>query len=265
MKMNLNIAFLQTDLVWQDPDQNRKIIKQKIEQIHNADLIVLPEMFTTGFSMAPIDYAESMDGKTIDWMRSLASKKQAVITGSMMVKILSGYVNRLLWVTPDEKILFYDKCHLFTFSGEHQHYLPGRQQVRFELDGWRIAPYICFDLRFPVWSRNKAEEPYDLALYVANWPARRSLQWQALLKARAIENQSYVLGVNRVGVDGNDILYLGDSQLISPLGDVFIHVREIEQVAQVCLNKDVLNEVREQFPFLQEADAFRYLPKDAHV
>lgn len=248
--MHLNITFLQTDIVWQDPGQNRKRLQQKIERIDHTDLIVLPEMFTTGFSMAPADYAETMDGTTVHWMRALATKKQAVITGSIMTKIASGYVNRLLWVEPDGNVAFYDKCHLFTLSNEHQHYLAGQQQVRFQLKEWQIAPYICFDLRFPVWSRNQVEDPYDLALYVANWPAPRRAQWQALLKARAIENQAYVLGVNRVGVDGNDLSYAGDSQLIDPLGDVLVHVHQVEQVAQVNINKEDLHVIRKQLPFL---------------
>jgi predicted amidohydrolase len=257
--MNLNIAFLQTDLIWQAPEKNRENIQKKVNHIDNADLIVFPEMFTTGFSMAPMDYAETMDGETVHWMQALASEKQAVITGSIMLKTPSGYVNRLLWITPEGTVSFYDKHHLFTFANENKYYLPGQQQVRFELHGWRIAPYICFDLRFPVWSRNQASSPYDLALYVANWPASRSMQWQALLKARAIENQAYVLGVNRVGADGNDILYSGDSQLIGPLGDVFIHLHQIEQVAQISLNKKDLDETRKKFPFLQEADSFHLI------
>lgn len=256
--MNLHITFLQTELIWQNPIENRNILKQKIDRIGQTDLIVLPEMFTTGFSMEPENYAETMEGETVAWLKSLAVEKQATITGSMMTQTETGYVNRLLWVSPDQQIQTYDKRHLFTFANEHEHYQAGTEQVRLELNGWTIAPYICFDLRFPVWSRNQPEAPYDLALYVANWPAPRSLQWQALLKARAIENQAYVLGVNRVGVDGNGLAYSGDSQLIDPLGDVHIHLRQIEQTAQVNLNKNELDEVRKKFPFLKEADPFAF-------
>lgn len=255
--MNLHVTFLQTDLAWQNPEQNRSQLGQKLAAIGQTDLIVLPEMFTTGFSMEPEAHAETMDGKTTAWMQKLAAQKQAVIAGSMMGKTETGYVNRLLWATPDGQLDFYDKCHLFTFAQEDQHYQAGKQQVRFKLKGWTIAPYICFDLRFPVWCRNQPAAPYDLALYVANWPAPRSLQWQALLKARAIENQAYVLGVNRVGVDGNGLAYCGDSQLIDPLGDVYIHLRQVEQTAQVGLDKTNLDDVRKQFPFLQEADAYQ--------
>jgi predicted amidohydrolase len=226
-----------------------------------TDLIVLPEMFTTGFTMEPEAVAEPANGPTVAWMREQAAKLGAVITGSIATRDGDGYYNRLVWMRPDGTHETYDKRHLFRMAREHDHYSPGTRRLVVELKGWKILPLVCYDLRFPVWSRNKigADGGYDVLLYVANWPERRRYPWQTLLKARAIENLSYCIGVNRVGKDGTGINYTGDSAAIDYLGQPMTAPSEQEFVTTVALEKAALDEFRAKFPAHLDADEFQLM------
>ena len=253
----LTVALLQADLAWEDDQANTERFDKKIDALQAVDLIVLPEMFSTGFTMEPQKHAQPMSGRTVTWLREKAIRKNADIVGSVVIEEEGEYFNRLIWAKPDESLFTYDKKHLFTFAGEHNHYSAGTGQLVVELNGWRIATFICFDLRFPVWCRN-LNARYDAALFIASWPEKRRTHWQSLLQARAIENQSYVLGLNRVGTDGNDIAYSGDSSVTDPLGNT-LYSSSYKESTYVCrLNKADLQAVREQFPFLKEADAFAF-------
>lgn len=221
---NLTVSIIQSILHWEDAAANLEMFTQKISQIDQpTDLIVLPEMFTSGFTMDPERVAQPMDGTSVQWMQQMARQKDCVIAGSLVIAESGHYYNRLLWVQPDGKISHYDKKHLFSYTGENQKYTPGNQRLIVELKGWKIMPLICYDLRFPVWSRNGFTEEkgfdYDCLLYVANWPDTRSHAWRVMLMARAIENQAYVIGVNRLGEDPNQISYSGDSGIIDPRGE----------------------------------------------
>ena len=210
MRRDLNITLVQSDLHWHDQDVNRDMFSQKIESLsEDTDLIILPEMFTTGFTMEAEQYAEEMDGATLQWMKKMSHKTQAVITGSIIIKEGGSYFNRLIWMRSDGTYDTYDKRHLFAMAGEHEHYTAGQSRLIIDIEGWRICPLVCYDLRFPVWARNNDE--YDVLIYTANWPSMRAAHWNKLLVARAIENQSYVAGVNRVGTDGKGYPYDGDS------------------------------------------------------
>ncbi|PHM38766.1 amidohydrolase [Xenorhabdus innexi] len=255
IEQNLRVTLVQTDLVWENAAKNREHIEHHIEQITDSDLIILPEMFTTGFSMKPQAIAETMDGPSIQWMQRQAAAKNCAIVGSMIITENQHFYNRLLWVNADGSIAHYDKKHLFTFAHEDREYTAGNTPLIVDFKGWKIAAFICYDLRFPVWSRN-LNERYDAALYIASWPARRSLHWRTLLQARAIENQSYVIGVNRVGQDGNQLDYTGDSMLIEPLGEILLHERECEAVKTMTLSLAHVRDTRERFPFLKDADPF---------
>lgn len=224
-----------------------------LNQVQHTNLIVLPEMFTTGFSMNPEKLKETMDGQAVQWMKKLADEKNAAITGSLIIEDKGKIFNRCLWVLPNGKVEFYDKRHLFTMSGEHAHYSPGNNKLVTEYLGWRFCPLICYDLRFPVWSRNT--ENYDVLLYMANWPSVRSHVWENLLVARAIENQAYCIGVNRVGVDGTGLHYSGKSALISPKGTASF-IGEDETVKTFELSYSELHQFRKKFPVLHDRDAF---------
>lgn len=251
---NLKVTLVQADPAWESTAENLQMFTRHLQDVSGTHLIVLPEMFNTGFSMNPDRVAEPMTGTTVTWLRQTARAKNADVVGSAAIEEEGKYFNRLLWAKPDGTLLQYDKRHLFTFAGEHEKYTPGRASLVVSVRGWNIAAFICYDLRFPVWSRNMNGR-YDAALYIASWPERRASHWCALLQARAIENQSYVLGVNRVGTDGNNIAYSGDSTLIDPSGEVRSADRFVEVVKQVVLSRSVLNEVRSRFPFLKDADA----------
>jgi omega-amidase len=256
MKDTLNLALCQCSPVWEDPQANHKMFETHIISVaERADVIVLPEMFTTGFTMDPIKVAQPMTGETVSWMCELATKQNVTIVGSVIIEDEGQYYNRMIWARPNKEPLHYNKKHLFTFAGEDKHYTAGNKQVVVEIAGWKLASFVCFDLRFPVWCRNTEHNQYDAALFIASWPKARSLQWNTLLRARAIENQAYVVAVNRVGKDGNDIHYNGDSQLIDGLGNVLVHEVETESVKLVTLEKTHLQNTRVQFPFLREADA----------
>lgn len=250
----LKITLLQETLSWMDGEANLRHFDAQLDGLTGRDLIVLPEMFTTGFAM---EAAKSSlpQAQVVEWLHQHARRTDALVGGSAAIQTENGAVNRFLLVEPDGTLHQYDKRHLFRMADEHHHYLPGEQRQVFEWRGWRILPQICYDLRFPVFSRNRND--YDLALYVANWPAPRALHWQALLLARAIENQAYVAGCNRVGSDGNQHHYSGDSQIISPQGEI-LSAAEPHQRARLDaeLSLDALNAYRERFPAWQDADRF---------
>ncbi|WP_166921121.1 amidohydrolase [Flavobacterium poyangense] len=251
----MKIALIQSDLYWEQPDKNRNHFEQKINGITEAvELIVLPEMFATGFTMNAKQVAETMQGETVLWMQSLAKQKKCAITGSLIIEENKQYYNRMLFVFPDGKIQQYDKRHLFSLAREDQFYTGGTQKVIVEYSGWKICLQICYDLRFPVFARNV--ENYDLLLYVANWPKVRINAWDALLKARAIENLSYVIGVNRVGTDANNYEHVGHSQVIDFLGNFVLEPQENEGVFIVEIDKEVMLETRKKLDFLGDKDHF---------
>ncbi|MBR9913275.1 MAG: amidohydrolase [Algicola sp.] len=256
MKEQLNIALLQAHLVWENPEQNRINFTNKITAIlEPVDLIVLPEMFTTGFTMNAAPMAETMSGHTVSWMQQMAKQKKAAILGSVIIKEADNYYNRLLFVHPNGQVEHYDKRHTFTLAGEQEVYQAGHQLCVIDYHGWRINPLVCYDLRFPVWSRNTSN--YDVLIYVANWPKVRVAAWTALLKARAIENMSYCLGVNRVGLDGNDYEYSGHSAAYDALGERIDTIPENKEVTEmVTLYKEHLTKYRKKLGFLDDRDTF---------
>lgn len=273
----LTVTTIQADLQWEDKAANLRRLEEKIDGIGvNTELVILPEMFPTGFSMRPETLAEQMDGPTIGWMRSVAARKKIILTGSLIIEEDGNYFNRLVWMLPTGQYGCYDKRHRFAYAGEDQHYAAGRKRLVASVKGWRVLLLVCYDLRFPVWSRQLPPEPaaaaetpnasrsaqleYDLIVYVANWPERRSLAWKTLLQARAIENQSYVIGVNRVGDDGNKIAHAGDSMIIDPLGEVLYHAAPKEEVFTLTLTKEHLETIRQRFPFWKDADYFYIEP-----
>ena len=251
---NLRATLVQSKLHWEDVDANLQMFGEKISSINNTDVILLPEMFSTGFSMRPEIYAEEMNGKAVTWMRAIAEKKQAVICGSLMINGGGKFFNRLIWFQPDGKFFTYDKRHLFSMGDENNHYTAGKEKTIVQWRGWKICPLICYDLRFPVWSRNA--ENYDLLLYVANWPERRSYAWKQLLVARAIENQCYTIGLNRVGADGNKINHSGDSSVIDMKGEILFQKQNEEIIQTVELSKTDLENYRKEFPVLLDRDNF---------
>lgn len=251
----MKIALIQSDLYWEQPDKNRNHFEQKINEISEAvELIVLPEMFATGFTMNAKEVAETMQGETVLWMQSLAKQKKSAITGSLIIEENKQYYNRMLFVFPDGKMQQYDKRHLFSLAGEDQFYTGGTQKVIVDYSGWKICLQICYDLRFPVFARNV--ENYDLLLYVANWPKVRINAWDALLKARAIENLSYVIGVNRVGSDANNYEHVGHSQVVDFLGNYVLDPQENEDVFIVQIDRNVMLETRKKLDFLGDKDCF---------
>jgi predicted amidohydrolase len=252
---NLDIALVQTTLAWHDRTANLQHFDELLEQARGADLIILPEMFTTGFSMDSAGQAEPERGPTSQWLRAQAEKFAAVITGSVIIQAADGsYRNRLLWAQPDGQLLHYDKRHLFRMADEHAHYTAGTEQAVFEVKGWRVRPLICYDLRFPVWSRDA--ETTDLLVYTANWPGARRLHWNRLLPARAIENLCYVAAVNRVGTDGKGFAYTGDSQVLDFQGETLLCAGELDGVVRATLSAADLAAYRERFPAYRDADGF---------
>lgn len=259
----LTITLIQTQLFWEDKAANLAMLEQKINAIDKAtELVVLPEMFSTGFSMRPGQLAETMDGETVGWMKRIAAARKIILTGSVIIEQEGNYYNRLIWMLPNGQYGYYDKRHRFAFAGEDAHYTAGNRRVVAQVNGWKVNLLVCYDLRFPVWARQQLQEgqpEYDLLLYVANWPQRRSHAWQTLLQARAIENQCYVVGVNRVGNDGNDIYHSGDSMVVDPLGQTLYHKADAEDVFTITLQKENLDEVRSKFPFWKDGDSFHLL------
>lgn len=252
---DLRTTIVQTDISWEAVDENLQQLESKLATLSGqTDLIVLPEMFTTGFSMQPEGLAEAPKGRTFGWMQRQAVKLQAAVTGSLIVRENDRYYNRLYWVKPDGSHHTYDKRHLFTLAGEHHHYASGEERTLINYRGWRVLPLICYDLRFPVWSRNTVD--YDLLIYVANWPTPRSLHWRQLLCARAIENQAYTIGVNRVGYDGNDHHYRGDSCIIDYAGQHLAQLALSEQIVTCTLDLEAQQSFRQKLAFLDDRDKF---------
>lgn len=251
---DLKVALIQADLAWEDQDVNLRRFRAKIERIEtDVALIVLPEMFSTGFSMDPARLAQGMDGPSVAWMQACAHDAQADLVGSLIIADGGAYYNRLIWARPDGTLACYDKRHLFRYAGEETVYRPGSDHLLVTCQGWKIRPFICYDLRFPVWTRNIANT-YDAALFVANWPEPRSAHWRALLTARAIENQCYVAGVNRVGVDGNNIAYRGDTCIIDPTGSLVTGQCHGEAIIVGKLSASMLADYRKVFPAWMDAD-----------
>ncbi len=274
LNMNtLKTIFIQSDLSWENPEANRNYFKTKINKITtDVDLIILPEMFTTGFSMNALSLAEEMEGETVAWMRQIAEEKNVAIMGSIIIKESfdsaqddtfnsdkdnNSFYNRLLFVFPSGEIQYYDKRHTFTLAKEHETYTSGNKKLIIAYKGWKICPLICYDLRFPAWARN--QEEYDLLIYVASWPKIRISAWNALLKARAIENMSYTIGVNRIGLDGNKYEYVGHSVAYDALGNALSkEFNENECVISVDLQKEEQNSIRTKLGFLKDRDVFKF-------
>ncbi|HEY4061856.1 MAG TPA: nitrilase family protein [Puia sp.] len=275
----LTITTIQADLRWEDKTANLQCFEEKILALREpTEIVVLPEMFSTGFSMKPQLLAEKMDGPTMAWMKTTAARKKVILTGSLIIEEEGHYFNRLIWMLPNGQYGFYDKRHRFAYAGEDEQYTAGHKRLIASVKGWRVLLLVCYDLRFPVWSRQAPEtipagsasstDPapsaspleYDLIIYVANWPERRSHAWKTLLQARAIENQCFVVGLNRVGNDGNNIYHSGDSMIIDPLGMPLYQAGQEEKTFTYTLWKEKLDEIRARFPFWRDADHFSIEP-----
>jgi len=256
MSEKLNIAFIQANLSWEDAEANRKMFSEKIEKIsNNVELIILPEMFTTGFSMNAENLAEETEAETLKWMQEIATSRATAITGSVIITENDHYYNRLFFVFPDGSYKLYDKRHTFTLAKEDETYTAGTERLIVDYKGWKICPLVCYDLRFPVWARNTVD--YDLLIYVANWPEKRVNAWDALLKARAIENMSYCVGLNRTGEDGDGYVYNGHSAAYDPLGNEITELNRSDVfIAEFSIEKESLTEVRTKLKFLQDRDKF---------
>jgi len=260
----LNVSLLQGATRWHDPEANREYYGALIGDLHRTDLIVLPETFTSGFSNEAIHNAETMEGTTVAWLRDQAKRRDAAITGSVQLRDGDrGVFNRLLFITPDGDVSHYDKRHLFRYADEHKRYAAGDQRIVVDWRGWRICPLVCYDLRFPVFIRNRHVDghfDYDLALFVANWPSARTNAWRTLLRARAIENLCYCAGLNRVGSDGNGLAYSGASAVVDFLGQPLVELGAHEQIVSASLDADALAAHREHFPAWMDADDFEMRP-----
>jgi len=262
--MNLTITLFQTELAWEDKQANLARFTALINTAEPSDLMILPEMFSTGFSMRSVQLAESMDGQTVTWMQDQAIRAKSTICGSVIIAEGEHFFNRFLWINPDGEIQHYDKKHLFRMSEENENYSAGKNRLIVQLRGFRLCPQVCYDLRFPVFSRNvrqskqDSDQPYDVLLYVANWPAARSTHWRALLQARAIENQSYVVGVNRIGQDGKSISYQGDSCVINPQGEFLVDLSDKDCSYTMMLDKTQLTSYRARFPAWKDSDLVEF-------
>lgn len=255
----LKITTFQAYLFWENIDKNLQNLALRLSGIREkTDLIILPEMFSTGFSMNTTALAEEMNGKTMTWMLKQAERFESVITGSLIIKEKGKFYNRLIWMRPDGTYEKYDKRHLFAMARENEFYTAGTEKLIVDLNGWKICPIICYDLRFPVWLRN-TEPEYDLLLLVANWPERRALHWRTLIPARAVENQAYVVAVNRVGHDGNEIYHSGDSMCIDPNGKTVYYKPNDEDLYTFSISNDEVIKARQSFPFLKDADKFKII------
>lgn len=291
----LTITTIQTNLHWENKKANLQMLQEKIFSIkEKTEIVVLPEMFSTGFSMQPQKLAETMDGETVQWMKEIAAEKKIILTGSLIIKEEAPspkereggevYYNRLVWMLPNGQYGIYDKRHRFAYAGEDEQYTAGSKRLIASVKGWKINLMICYDLRFPVWARQAPPLPlefprgskersearsggevvseYDVLIYVANWPERRILAWKTLLQARAIENQCYVVGTNRTGDDGNNIHYTGESMVIDPMGEVLYSKKDEDDIYTITLNKEHLDSVREKFPFWKDADDFKIISEE---
>jgi len=272
---HLTFTLIQTHLHWEEKTANLQMLEEKINSIqHSTQIIVLPEMFNTGFSMNPETLAEDMNGPTVEWMKKMAAEKKVIVTGSVMIKenesvqvgetVPTLYYNRLIWMLPNGQSGIYDKRHCFAFAGEDEHFTAGTKRLIASVNGWKINLQICYDLRFPVWARQTPPPlgevgrgpEYDVLIYVANWPERRIHAWKTLLTARAIENQCYVIGVNRTGDDGNNIHYSGNSMVVDAMGEVLYEKEHAEDIHTITLSKEKLQDIRNKLPFLKDADDF---------
>ncbi len=254
---DLRVSLIQGNIFWEQPLQNLVHFSDKIQVLAGkTDLIILPEMFSTGFTMNVQKFAETMQGATVTWLKEMSDQVKADVIGSLIIKEDSKYFNRLLWVKPEGQIFYYDKRHLFRMTGEDKYFSAGSERIIVELNGWKILPLICYDLRFPVWARNRKNE-YDMIVYIANWPERRSNHWDILLKARAIENQCFVAGVNRIGEDGNGINHTGQSAVIDYLGNETCTLNDKEKTETCRLSNAGLTEFRKKFPVWKDADEFQ--------
>lgn len=262
---DLIISLIQSDLHWENKEANLSMFEEKIHGIkERTHIALLPEMFSTGFSMKPEQLAETMQGPTVEWMKKISASRKVILAGSLIIEEEGNYLNRLVWVLPNGQTGFYDKRHLFAFAGEHEHYAPGNKRLIAAVNGWKVNLMVCYDLRFPVWARQSPDTEdgapeYDLLIYVANWPERRNHAWKTLLQARAIENQCFVAGVNRVGNDGNNIYHSGDSMVVDPMGAIMETKVHDEGIITVTLKRDTLEEIRTKLPFLQDGDEFNLL------
>jgi predicted amidohydrolase len=253
--MELKISLVQTDVVWEDAEANLAGLQQKIKRAAPlTDVIVLPEMFSTGFSMNAAQLAEPMDGRAVQWMAAQAKAYQCVVTGSLIIAENGQYYNRLVWMRPDGTFEKYDKCHSFSLTNEPKIFTEGTQKLVVNHNGWKICPQICYDLRFPVWNRN--DQDFDLYINVANWPAKRSFAWKTLLRARAIENQVFVVGVNRYGEDGHGFYHSGDSTVVDPLGKTITEISDREEVQTVSISRSVREAIIQKYPFINDRDQF---------
>jgi len=259
----LTITGIQTDLFWEDKKANLDMLEKKINSIkEKTEIIVLPEMFSTGFSMQPEKLAETMEGETVQWMKRIAAEKKIILTGSAIIEDEGNYYNRLIWMLPNGEYGIYDKRHRFAYADEDEHYTAGTRRLIASVKGWKINLLVCYDLRFPVWARQATRQDgleFDVLIYVANWPETRVHAWKTLLIARAIENQCYVAGVNRTGKDGKGIHYTGESMIIDAMGQALYHKKDEEDIFTVTLDKDHLISVREKFPFWKDADKFQII------
>ncbi len=269
---NLTVSLVQSSLFWEDKSSNLGMLEKKISGIsEKTEIVILPEMFSTGFSTNTATMAESMDGQTISWMKKIASEKKCILTGSVIIRedeeAKPLFFNRLIWMQPDGNYGYYDKRHLFAYGKEHESFTAGSSRLIASVKGWKIQLQICYDLRFPLWLRQsnptsplpgkeKTELEYDVLIVVANWPTSRIHAWKTLLLARAIENQCFVVGVNRTGTDGNGLVYPGNSMVVGPLGEILCALSENEDIITVTLNKEITDNVRSQFPFWKDADHF---------
>jgi omega-amidase len=256
----LTFSLLQTNLHWENKAANLDMLQQKINSIEKTEVVILPEMFSTGFSMNPATLAEKMDGPTMQWMAEVSASKKIMLTGSFIAEEEGKYFNRLVWMQPNGQYGYYDKRHLFGYAGEDQHYAAGSKRLIASVKGFKINLLVCYDLRFPVWARQQQQEhnepEFDVVVYVANWPEKRSHAWRTLLQARAIENQCFAIGVNRVGHDGNNIYHAGHSMVVDAMGEVLFEQVHDETIHTITLHKQRLDEVRHKLPFLKDRDTF---------
>lgn len=262
---NLTISLIQTNLYWEDKEANLQMLEKKINALQDkTEIILLPEMFSTGFSMRARELAETMAGHTVEWMKRISAEKKVILAGSLIIEENGQYFNRLIWMLPNGQYGLYDKRHCFSLAGEDKYYTPGDKRLIASVKGWKVNLCICYDLRFPVWSRqtttpDSTSPEFDLLIYVANWPDRRIHAWKTLLPARAIENQCYVAGVNRIGNDGNDIHHSGYSMVVDPLGEVQQMEPGEEDILTITLDRNKLDQTRQQIPFWKDADPFLIL------
>jgi predicted amidohydrolase len=258
---NIIISMIQADLIWENKEANLINFEDKIKKLSSkTHVVILPEMFNTGFSMNSQLLGEKMDGQTVSWMRRICIENRIILTGSLIIEEDGSFYNRMIWMMPNGQLGYYNKRHLFGFAGEDKHFCGGTQRMITSVNGWRFNLQVCYDLRFPVWSRQQIREnnepEFDVLIYVANWPEQRAHAWRSLLTARAIENQSYVFGVNRIGQDGNNLTYAGDSLAIDPLGQILNEPSNSENIFTIELKSEFIKEVRARFPFIKDADSF---------